>query len=148
MAMLTARLIPGFVVWLWLMQAAGAGAVQTNPLLGAWHSSVSVKGKTPLSVDLVFLPDGRFGERTKYKADKHMRFGRYQLVRMKNIHFKVSNWLPRRACTRVGCEPINIDYQILSLSSNKLVLREKSHAAIHFQRVPQAPMKNATPKPK
>jgi hypothetical protein len=153
----TARLIPamvlGFVVW----QAAAVAAVPASPsssispssfaissrlLVGAWNGIVVRKLKPPVSIDLVLLPNGSFGERSKYEGMKRMRFGRYQVVRGKVLHFKVAHFEPDRACTRAGCEPISIEYEVKSISATKLVLQEKGRAAINFARVRQTPIPN------
>ena len=138
--MLAARLIPALALGLALSQATSAFAVRSNPLFGAWNGSAASKLKPPVSVDLVLLADGRFGERSKYKGAKHMRFGRYQVVNRKILHFKVTQWEPARACSRVGCEPLTIDYEVKFISATKMVLQEKGRAAINFTRVRHAPM--------
>lgn len=138
--MLIARLIPALVLGLVLSQGTAVVAVQaspSSPLIGAWHGTATSKLKTPVSVDLVLLPDGRFGERSKSKGVKRMRFGRYQIVSGNVIHFKVSQWEPDRACTRAGCEPFRIVYEVKFISATKLVLQEKGRAAINFKRVQQ-----------
>jgi len=143
--MLSPRVISALVLGLALSQATAVDAVPASPaspLIGAWHGTAMPKLKTPVSIDLVLLPDGRFGERSKSKGMKRMRFGRYQVVNGKIIHFKVSQWEPERACTRAGCEPIRIDYNVKFISATKLVLQEKGRAAINFQRVQQVPPTN------
>jgi hypothetical protein len=145
--MLTARSFHALAAALLLLQAAEpVCAAQTNPLVGTWHGSTPVKGMTPISIDLLLFPDGRFGERTKYNGGKSMSFGSYQVVGKNIIRFKVAQWEPKRECTTIRCDtvvkPPDVNYEVQSLSANAMVLKEKKFGGvITFQRIKQAPVK-------